>query len=258
MIIGNTCLYGATGGTLFAAGVAGERFAVRNSGARAVVEGVGDHGCEYMTGGVVTVLGDTGVNFGAGMTGGFAFVLDLERNFFDRYNHELIDIHRINTESMEAHANYLQSMLEDFVQRNRQRLGTAHARGFRRHAAQVLAGQTQGERAELAARHPARGGLSVSGSAGEDRSDVSCQHDTMGPRGLSLPGNRHGQSVPVRRRAAPGPAEAPGGGALAQLQRDLRPVRRAVGWRASPTAASPAAIPTASGSARCTITSRTG
>ena len=115
MIIGNTCLYGATGGKLYAAGVAGERFAVRNSGACAVVEGVGDHGCEYMTGGVVAVLGETGVNFGAGMTGGFAFVLDLERNFFDSYNHELIDIHRIHTESMEAHANYLQSMLEDYV-----------------------------------------------------------------------------------------------------------------------------------------------
>jgi glutamate synthase (NADPH/NADH) large chain len=115
VIIGNTCLYGATGGTLYAAGLAGERFAVRNSGACAVVEGVGDHGCEYMTGGVVAVLGETGVNFGAGMTGGFAFVLDLERNFFDRYNHELIDIHRINTEAMETHAGYLQVLLADYV-----------------------------------------------------------------------------------------------------------------------------------------------
>ena len=88
---------------------------MRNSGAAAVVEGLGDHGCEYMTGGVVAVLGDTGVNFGAGMTGGFAFVLDLERNFFDRYNHELIDIHRIHTEVMEGHAGYLQTMLEDYV-----------------------------------------------------------------------------------------------------------------------------------------------
>src|SRR3546814_8834688 len=75
-IIGNTCLYGATGGTLFAAGMAGERFAVRNSGALAVVAGVGYHGCEYMTGGVVVLLGRTGVNFGAGMPGGFASVLD--------------------------------------------------------------------------------------------------------------------------------------------------------------------------------------
>jgi glutamate synthase domain-containing protein 2/glutamate synthase domain-containing protein 1/glutamate synthase domain-containing protein 3 len=77
-IVGNTCLYGATGGKLFANGRAGERFAVRNSGATAVVEGVGDHGCEYMTGGTVVVLGRTGKNFGAGMTGGIAYVLDLE------------------------------------------------------------------------------------------------------------------------------------------------------------------------------------
>ncbi|MFQ5469045.1 MAG: glutamate synthase large subunit [Gammaproteobacteria bacterium] len=115
VIIGNTCLYGATGGELFAAGLAGERFAVRNSGAYAVVEGVGDHGCEYMTGGVVVVLGPTGVNFGAGMTGGFAFVLDPENAFVDRYNHELIDIHRIHTESMMAYNEYLRIKISQFV-----------------------------------------------------------------------------------------------------------------------------------------------
>ncbi|MCC5858421.1 MAG: glutamate synthase large subunit [Ectothiorhodospiraceae bacterium] len=115
-IMGNTCLYGATGGSLFAAGLAGERFAVRNSGARAVVEGVGDHGCEYMTGGVVCVLGSTGVNFGAGMTGGFAFVLDLDNTFVDRYNHELIDIHRMRSEAMSAHRHYLKRMVEEFVE----------------------------------------------------------------------------------------------------------------------------------------------
>jgi glutamate synthase (NADPH/NADH) large chain len=123
VILGNTCLYGATGGRLFAAGIAGERFAVRNSGAVAVVEGVGDHGCEYMTGGAVAVLGQTGVNFGAGMTGGFAFVLDLERNFFDLYNHELIDIHRIHTEVMEAHANCLGALIEEFVAETGSRWG---------------------------------------------------------------------------------------------------------------------------------------
>ena len=85
-IVGNTCLYGATGGLLYANGRAGERFAVRNSGAVAVVEGVGDHGCEYMTGGTVVVLGRTGKNFGAGMTGGFAYVLDLEDRFEQLYN----------------------------------------------------------------------------------------------------------------------------------------------------------------------------
>jgi glutamate synthase (NADPH/NADH) large chain len=112
VIMGNTCLYGATGGELYAAGVAGERFAVRNSGALAVLEGAGDHCCEYMTGGAVCVLGRTGVNFGAGFTGGFAYVLDLERNFVDRYNHELIDISRIHPEAMQSHVQHLETLLE--------------------------------------------------------------------------------------------------------------------------------------------------
>ena len=115
-IMGNTCLYGATGGELFASGLAGERFAVRNSGATAVVEGIGDHGCEYMTGGCVVVLGETGVNFGAGMTGGMAFVLDRERYFVDRYNHELVEISRIHTEDTEAYRHHLTDMLEKYVQ----------------------------------------------------------------------------------------------------------------------------------------------
>ncbi|MBX3604076.1 MAG: glutamate synthase large subunit [Piscinibacter sp.] len=115
-IIGNTCLYGATGGELFAAGRAGERFAVRNSGALAVVEGVGDHGCEYMTGGSVAVLGRSGVNFGAGMTGGFAYVLDLERDFVDRYNHELVDINRISLEGMENHAQHLRALIRQHIE----------------------------------------------------------------------------------------------------------------------------------------------
>ena len=114
-IIGNTCLYGATGGELFAAGKAGERFAVRNSGAFTVVEGLGDHGCEYMTGGSVCVLGETGVNFGAGMTGGVAFVLDEDKTFTDRYNHELIDTYRLMPEAMESYAGYLKTMIEKHV-----------------------------------------------------------------------------------------------------------------------------------------------
>jgi glutamate synthase (NADPH/NADH) large chain len=130
-IIGNTCLYGATGGQLFAAGLAGERFAVRNSGAQAVVEGVGDHGCEYMTGGVVCVLGSTGLNFGAGMTGGFAFVLDLENRFVDRYNHELIDINRIQAESMEAHRHYLRDMIAEFVAETGSEWGREIVENFR-------------------------------------------------------------------------------------------------------------------------------
>ncbi len=114
-IIGNTCLYGATGGQLFAAGTAGERFGVRNSGCHAVVEGTGDHCCEYMTGGIVTVLGKTGLNFGAGMTGGFAYVLDLDGDFFDRCNHELIDMHRISNEQTENHRINLMSIIKEHV-----------------------------------------------------------------------------------------------------------------------------------------------
>ncbi|MFO8156042.1 MAG: glutamate synthase large subunit [Pseudomonadota bacterium] len=115
-IIGNTCLYGATGGRLYAAGTAGERFAVRNSGAITVVEGTGDHACEYMTGGVVAVLGRTGVNFGAGMTGGFAYVYDEDNTFVDRYNHELIEIQRIGTEATEAYRNHLRDLLQTYVE----------------------------------------------------------------------------------------------------------------------------------------------
>jgi glutamate synthase (NADPH/NADH) large chain len=115
-ILGNTCLYGATGGELFAAGRAGERFAVRNSGATAVIEGAGDHCCEYMTGGVVVVLGRTGINFGAGFTGGFAYVLDIEREFVDRFNHELIDIHRIIPEQMENHLQHLRGLIQRHVE----------------------------------------------------------------------------------------------------------------------------------------------
>jgi glutamate synthase (NADPH) large chain len=115
VIMGNTCLYGATGGELYAAGTAGERFAVRNSGALAVIEGTGDHCCEYMTGGVVCVLGRTGVNFGAGFTGGFAYVLDMERDFVDRYNHELIDIHRVSPEGMGTHVQHLRGLIEQHV-----------------------------------------------------------------------------------------------------------------------------------------------
>jgi len=130
-IIGNTCLYGATGGQLFAAGRAGERFGVRNSGATAVIEGAGDHCCEYMTDGVVVALGQTGVNFGAGMTGGFACVLDIERDFVDRYNHELIDIHRITPESMEAHLHHLRSLLLAHVEQTDSVWGEAILEDYR-------------------------------------------------------------------------------------------------------------------------------
>jgi len=114
-IIGNTCLYGATGGELYAAGMAGERFGVRNSGALAVVEGVGDHCCEYMTGGYIVVLGDTGLNFGAGMTGGFALIYDEAGHFAERYNNELVDINRINDEPTSEHRAFLRARLEEHL-----------------------------------------------------------------------------------------------------------------------------------------------
>lgn len=97
VILGNTCLYGATGGILFANGQAGERFAVRNSCARAVVEGVGDHPCEYMTGGVIVVLGPSGRNIGAGMTGGIAYFLDENQDLLPKINQEIIKPQKVIT-----------------------------------------------------------------------------------------------------------------------------------------------------------------
>lgn len=97
VIVGNTCLYGATGGMLFVNGKAGERFAVRNSQAQAVIEGAGDHCCEYMTGGVIVVLGETGRNVGAGMTGGLIYVLDEDRTFPPKINAEIVQLQRVVT-----------------------------------------------------------------------------------------------------------------------------------------------------------------
>ncbi|MEF8841387.1 MAG: glutamate synthase large subunit [Haloarculaceae archaeon] len=94
IVVGNVALYGATGGELYANGMAGERFAVRNSGVKAVVESVGDHGCEYMTGGCVAVLGETGKNFAAGMSGGVAYVLDREGDFEEKVNHGMVSTSR--------------------------------------------------------------------------------------------------------------------------------------------------------------------
>ncbi|WP_127959643.1 glutamate synthase large subunit [Serratia microhaemolytica] len=113
-IIGNTCLYGATGGKLFAAGRAGERFAVRNSGAISVVEGIGDNGCEYMTGGIVCVLGKTGINFGAGMTGGFAYVLDEDGEFRKRVNPELVEV--LALDQLPIHQEHLRGLITEHVQ----------------------------------------------------------------------------------------------------------------------------------------------
>jgi glutamate synthase (NADPH/NADH) large chain len=120
-IMGNTCLYGATGGKLFAAGRAGERFAVRNSGAVAVIEGMGDNGCEYMTGGIVACLGSSGVNFGAGMTGGFAYLYDEFNDIEHRVNEELVDIMGVDDKVI------LSEHLRGLINRHYEETGSDHS-----------------------------------------------------------------------------------------------------------------------------------
>jgi glutamate synthase (NADPH/NADH) large chain len=122
ILIGNTAFYGATSGNGFIRGKAGERFAVRNSGANAVVEGVGDHGCEYMTGGIVVVLGDTGRNFAAGMSGGIAYVYDTKSEFKNKCNLEMVDLDNLDKEDhltlkklLEQHYNATKSAVAKFV-----------------------------------------------------------------------------------------------------------------------------------------------
>jgi glutamate synthase (NADH) len=110
VLIGNVCLYGATSGTCFFRGVAAERFAVRNSGATAVVEGVGDHGCEYMTGGRVLILGGTGRNFAAGMSGGIAYILDIQQNFLSKLNPEMVEASGIDDPAEIA---FVRGLIED-------------------------------------------------------------------------------------------------------------------------------------------------
>jgi glutamate synthase domain-containing protein 2/glutamate synthase domain-containing protein 1/glutamate synthase domain-containing protein 3 len=125
IVTGNVVLYGATGGEAYFNGLAGERFAVRNSGADAVVEGVGDHGCEYMTGGRVVVLGPTGRNFGAGMCGGFAYVLDRDGSFPERVNPERVDLESLNAEDVEG--------VRSLVERHLEYTGSARAADVLRH-----------------------------------------------------------------------------------------------------------------------------
>ena len=117
---GNVALYGATSGKAFFCGMAGERFAVRNSGALAVVEGVGEHGCEYMTGGRVVVLGSTGKNFAAGMSGGIAYVLDEGNTLYRNLNKEMISIEKMESR-IDIHE--LKSLIEEHVERTGSRKG---------------------------------------------------------------------------------------------------------------------------------------
>ena len=120
-ILGNTCMYGATSGYLYAAGHAGERFAVRNSGATTVVEGCGSNGCEYMTGGNVIILGLTGDNFGAGMTGGMAFVYDIDKKFRYRVNEETLVYQGIQS-------NYWENVLKSFINDHYNETNSLHAK----------------------------------------------------------------------------------------------------------------------------------
>jgi glutamate synthase domain-containing protein 2/glutamate synthase domain-containing protein 1/glutamate synthase domain-containing protein 3 len=143
VVIGNVALYGATGGELYVNGVAGERFAVRNSGAHAVVEGVGDHGCEYMTGGRIVVLGSVGRNFAAGMSGGIAYVLDLDGTFAEKCNQALVDLEPLSDQDLvdvhrmiKRHVEYTgslrgQTILESWEQ-NASQLIKVMPREFRR------------------------------------------------------------------------------------------------------------------------------
>ncbi|KAM3113289.1 glutamate synthase large subunit [Phormidesmis sp. 146-33] len=123
VIIGNTCLYGATGGSLFANGQAGERFAVRNSKAQAVVEGVGDHCCEYMTGGTIVVLGRNGRNVGAGMTGGLAYFLDEDGSFQAKVNPEIVKVQRVISPAGEQ-------QLKELIEAHRDRTGSPKAKAI--------------------------------------------------------------------------------------------------------------------------------
>ena len=117
ILIGNVAFYGATGGKAFINGVAGERFCVRNSGAVAVVEGVGDHGCEYMTGGTVVVLGKTGKNFAAGMSGGIAYVLDEDWDFYTRVNKDMVSLEPVEHK-------YDVSLLKDLIREHVEATGS--------------------------------------------------------------------------------------------------------------------------------------
>jgi glutamate synthase (NADPH) large chain len=130
-IIGNTCLYGATNGRLFASGQAGERFAVRNSGATAVIEGCGSNGCEYMTGGLVAILGDVGDNFAAGMTGGMAYVYDPTNRLPKRINPDAVVWRRVS-------AAYYRTQLEDLIEQHMLRTGSARAKWLMDHFDEAL------------------------------------------------------------------------------------------------------------------------
>ncbi|CAI9092539.1 OLC1v1027805C1 [Oldenlandia corymbosa var. corymbosa] len=159
IVIGNVALYGATAGEAYFNGMAAERFCVRNSGAKAVVEGVGDHGCEYMTGGTVVVLGKTGRNFAAGMSGGIAYVLDVDSLFQSRCNSELVDLDRVEEEDdiltlkmmIQQHQRHTNSLLAKEVLANFDNLLPKFVKVFPRDYKRVLAAMKDEEAAKITA-----------------------------------------------------------------------------------------------------------
>lgn len=159
IVIGNVALYGATSGEAYFNGMAAERFCVRNSGAKAVVEGVGDHGCEYMTGGIVLVLGKTGRNFAAGMSGGVAYVLDVDSTFQSRCNTELVDLDRVEDEEdiltvrmmIQQHQRHTNSQLAKDVLADFDNLLPKFVKVFPRDYKRILANMKEKENDKLAA-----------------------------------------------------------------------------------------------------------
>jgi glutamate synthase domain-containing protein 3 len=170
VVVGNTVLYGATSGRAFFRGLAGERFAVRNSGASAVVEGVGDHGCEYMTGGRVVVLGPTGRNFAAGMSGGIAYVLDMDRTFAERCNVEMVELETPSAEDFEE----IRALVEEHRDRTASTLAThvlADWQALIGSWVKVMPVDYKRVLAEVAAKRAAEP-ASVNGAAAHDESEA--------------------------------------------------------------------------------------
>ena len=135
VIVGNVTLYGATAGTLYAAGQAGDRFCVRNSGALAIVEGCGANGCEYMTGGMAIILGNIGDNFGAGMTGGSAFIYSDQKNINDMLNRDTINTYELFTPEWK---NYLLNLLKDFYKETKSKRTEYLIENFDRECSKII------------------------------------------------------------------------------------------------------------------------
>ena len=230
IIAGNVLLYGATGGEAFFRGLVGERFCVRNSGATAVVEGVGDHGCEYMTGGRVVVLGPTGRNFGAGMSGGIAYVWDPERRFAGLVNAEMVDLEPLDDLDM--------SWLVGAIFRHQHETGSEVA-------GRILTDWQYSVRA-LREGHAAR--LQAGAPGHQGRRGGRCRRRRGhhgGGKGLTRMGDiqgflKHGAGAPGTP-AGPGAAQGLEGGLRAVPGRHARRPRPAGAWTAASRSATTAA-----------------